>query len=338
VIDLAPHQIEDAFLVSVLLPAWNEAPMLGRCLDSLLAITSPNLEIIVCAGGTDGTSEIARQYATANPGRVNVLEQVPGEGKQSALRRAYRCSRGEVIYLTDADCVIPAETLRALVGAIGRDGVDAATGPTHPLPEQRDVPWIRHQWATTHAVDRTRGRESTGLHGRNCAVRREAIEAAGAFTEDVRIGTDYHLAQRLLAAGRTIYFVPAPVETMFETSVPGHAAQQSRWMRNILVHSGEAPDRADVMSVARSMVLGAGLLAWPLTWRRTKLAGLLLWLVPMVWMTRVRLQQDRQLAGDFELQPLHADARRAALFSLADLYVWTRPLIDLLSPNRRFRW
>src|SRR5690606_13618117 len=59
--------------VSVLLPAWNEASTLGRCLDSLLAIPWPDLEIILCAGGNDGTVEIAKRYAAAHPDRIVFL-------------------------------------------------------------------------------------------------------------------------------------------------------------------------------------------------------------------------------------------------------------------------
>jgi glycosyltransferase involved in cell wall biosynthesis len=82
--------------VSVLLPAWNDAAMIGRCLESLLTIDWPDLEIVVCAGGADGTLDIARHYESE---RVTVLEQHPGEGKQAALRRCLERSRGDIIYL-----------------------------------------------------------------------------------------------------------------------------------------------------------------------------------------------------------------------------------------------
>src|SRR6266545_682146 len=56
--------------VSVLLPAWNEAVMLRRCLDSILAIDWPKLEVVLCAGGNDGTLEIANRYAADYPERI----------------------------------------------------------------------------------------------------------------------------------------------------------------------------------------------------------------------------------------------------------------------------
>ena len=324
--------------MSVLLPAWNEEATLGRCLESLLAIDWPDLEIIVCAGGTDATAEVARNYQCAHPGAVTVLKQNRGEGKQIALRRCYLKSGGDVIYLTDADCVVPAETFKTLIAAVGPNGADAATGPTDPFPEQRSSPWIRHQWATARAVDRGRGLESTGLHGRNSAVRRAAIEAAGAFCDAVQTGTDYHLAKRLIEAGQTIHFLPASVQTRFDDRFQDHLAQQSRWMRNVLIHGPQLGAQAEAVSVARSIALGIILLMWPLTWRWTKLPGIVLWLLPIGWMTRVRIRQQELLEQEFELVPDDGKLPRAVLHSLADLVVWARPALDLLIARRRHRW
>lgn len=330
--------MENAPTVSVLLPAWNESLTISRCIESLLAIESLNLEIIVCAGGSDQTVEIARGYERTHPAKVKVLPQTSGEGKQAALQRAYRDSHGEVIYLTDADCVISGDTLASMVEEVGPEGADAATGPAHPLVGQRQVPWVRHQWATTQAVERTRGRESTGLLGRNSAIRREAIDAVGAFREPVKIGTDYVLAKKLLAAGRTIHYLPKAVETQYHEGFLHYTAQQSRWMRNVLIHGTRFGQRSEVMNVTRSVALGVGLLIWPLTWKQTRAPGFALWLVPIGWMTRVRIAQQAQLEEEFDLEPCTSKLPKAVVHSLADLIVWARPALDLAVARRRLRW
>src|SRR4051812_26007194 len=101
--------------VSVLLPAWNEVELLSRCLDSLLAIHTIDIEVVLCVGGSDGTVEVAQQYAGANPQRVTMLEQHAGEGKQVSLRRCLRRAQGTFIFLTDADCVISEHVLRRFI-------------------------------------------------------------------------------------------------------------------------------------------------------------------------------------------------------------------------------
>jgi glycosyltransferase involved in cell wall biosynthesis len=330
----------EATAVSVLLPAWNEAETLGRCLDSLLVIEDPAIEIVLCAGGTDGTFELARRYADGHPNRIVLLEQRPGEGKQVALRRCFERSRGEVIYLTDADCVVPISALRRLVAAIVTGEADAATGPADPFPEQIEDPWVRHQWATVRAVDRGRSDVSTGILGRNCAVSRDAIVAAGGFREPVAIGTDYHFAKCLLAAGRSIRFLPVPVQTRYAEQIGEYLRQQSRWMRNILVHGPRFGARAEVASVIRTIGLGTAILAWPVSWPWTRFRGIGLWLLLVGWMTRVRMRNQCALEMEAGLVPSgpFKGVLRAFSYALIDLVVWIWPLLDLTSLRRRFRW
>lgn len=327
-------------LVSVLLPAWNEEGMLGRCLASLLAIEHPSLEIVLCAGGTDATPAIAARAAKDHPATIALIEQRAGEGKQAALRRCLELARGPILYLTDADCVVPAATFRALVGAVQAPGVDAATGPADPVSEQRTNSWVRHQWATVRAVDRQRGDESTGLLGRNCAVRREAVDVTGGFRTAVPIGTDYHLAKSLLASGRRILWVPAPVETRYHDRFGPFVRQQSRWLRNILLHGRRFGDRTEVRGVARTIALGWALLLWPLTWRRTRLWGVASWSLVVGWMVRARIIRLRELEREENLTPTPtgravADGLR---FGLLDLVVWAYPIVDLARRRGRLRW
>src|SRR5579859_460989 len=88
--------------ISVLVAAWNEAAMIEAHLHSFQALSYPDIELILCAGGSDDTLRRARQAA----GRaVHILEQQAGEGKQQALARCAALASGEIIYLTDADCL-----------------------------------------------------------------------------------------------------------------------------------------------------------------------------------------------------------------------------------------
>jgi cellulose synthase/poly-beta-1,6-N-acetylglucosamine synthase-like glycosyltransferase len=268
------------------------------------------------------------------------LEQRPGEGKQIALRRCFERSRGEILYFTDADCVVPASALERVVGMVASGQADAATGPADPLPEQRDDPWVRHQWATTRAVDRRRGPDAAGLLGRNFAARRAAVAAAGGFQEPVPIGTDYHLAKVLLQQGRTIRYVPAPVQTRYLEEVGPYLRQQSRWLRNIFVHGRRFGDREEVVTCARTVALGSGILLWPLSWPWSRRPGVAVWLLAIGWMARRRLLQERELEAEMALGPLKPKRAvwGAFAYSFLDLLAWSRPLIDALHPGRRLRW
>ena len=70
--------------ISIIVPIYNTEDYLPRCLDSLLAQTLTDLEILcVDDGSTDSTPEILRRYAEADP-RVHVFHQ---ENKRQGAAR-----------------------------------------------------------------------------------------------------------------------------------------------------------------------------------------------------------------------------------------------------------
>jgi len=107
--DVSDVPLANAPLVSVILPARNEAPNISRCIKSILATTYPNLELIVVDdSSTDGTAQIARE-AAAGDARVRVVTCPPLPegwfGKQWACATGAKVARGSVLQFTDADTI-----------------------------------------------------------------------------------------------------------------------------------------------------------------------------------------------------------------------------------------
>jgi glycosyltransferase involved in cell wall biosynthesis len=89
-------------LVSVVMSVYNNAGDVGRALDSLLAQTYPNLEIVVVNDGSrDGSGDVLEAYAARDP-RVRVFHQ-ENAGLGPAVNRAMREARGVYLARHDAD-------------------------------------------------------------------------------------------------------------------------------------------------------------------------------------------------------------------------------------------
>ena len=109
-------------LVSVIVPARNEAHNIARCVSSILSTTYPNLELIVVDdSSTDETAAIARDAAAGDP-RARVITSPPLPegwfGKQWACATGAKVARGSVLQFTDADTVHGADLVTRSTNAM----------------------------------------------------------------------------------------------------------------------------------------------------------------------------------------------------------------------------
>jgi cellulose synthase/poly-beta-1,6-N-acetylglucosamine synthase-like glycosyltransferase len=125
-VDPAPP--EEWPLVSVSLPAYNEARSIARTLDRLLATDYPadrRQILVVSDASTDGTDDIVKGYAGHG---VELLRLERRSGKTAAENAARARLRGAIVVNTDASVAVHPGALKALVAAFGRPDVGVASG------------------------------------------------------------------------------------------------------------------------------------------------------------------------------------------------------------------
>jgi len=116
-------------IISVLIPARNEAGNISRCLKSLLKQDYPNLEIIVLNDNSnDGTSKVVKVIAEKD-NRVRLVEGAPLAdgwiGKNFASHQLAKYAKGEYFIFTDADTLHFPKTVSSAFGALITTKVDA---------------------------------------------------------------------------------------------------------------------------------------------------------------------------------------------------------------------
>jgi hypothetical protein len=131
--------------VSVIVPAFNEALMLKRNINSIKRVLEPiaeSCEIIIAEdGSTDGTSIIAKQLAAECSGIFH-LHSDKRLGKGGALKRALKISRGEIVVFMDADLATSLDCLSSFVLAI-KNGYDGAVASRRIKGAQVKRPFSR---------------------------------------------------------------------------------------------------------------------------------------------------------------------------------------------------
>ncbi|MCC7519051.1 MAG: glycosyltransferase [Verrucomicrobiae bacterium] len=133
-------------LISVILPAWNEAARIGamivRTRRHLATVTAAFEILVVDDGSADGTAEAAEAARAAAP-ELHVVRLQSNQGKGEALRRGFAASRGRYVVFLDADMDLPPEQIGRLLESLRAEGADAVIGSKWHPRSQVDYPWHR---------------------------------------------------------------------------------------------------------------------------------------------------------------------------------------------------
>lgn len=103
--------------ITVIVPCYNIAPWLSRCLDSILAQTYSDLEVIVVDdGSTDGTAAVMADYA-ARDERIKNIHQENGGVTAARLRGVAEATGDWLGFVDGDDCIEPDMYRRLLANA-----------------------------------------------------------------------------------------------------------------------------------------------------------------------------------------------------------------------------
>jgi glycosyltransferase involved in cell wall biosynthesis len=111
--------------LSIIVPVYNVADYLPKCLDSLLAQDLPQNEyeiVVVNDGSTDNSGEIAQQYADKYP-NITLTHQA-NQGLSGARNAGIKQAKGEYIQFVDSDDYLENDVLSGLIKQIEKDDLD----------------------------------------------------------------------------------------------------------------------------------------------------------------------------------------------------------------------
>ncbi|MFN2324290.1 MAG: glycosyltransferase family 2 protein [Gemmatimonadales bacterium] len=201
-------------MVTVFVPAHNEALVIGGMLDALLAQDYPadRLRIVpINDRSTDRTGEIVDDYAGRFPERVTPFHRRDGEGgKAAALRDAAAHFGGEVHLVFDADYLPGRGLVKQLVAPFFDPEVGAVMGRVVPHNVSRSLltRLLDLERAGGYQVDqqaRMNLRLVPQYGGTVGGVRRSALEAVGGWNPRT-LAEDTDMTYRLLLAGWEVVY------------------------------------------------------------------------------------------------------------------------------------
>ena len=195
---------------SVVIPLYNKAPYIRRAVDSVLAQTLEDFELVVVDdGSTDGSGEVVRSYSDP---RIRCIWQ-SNAGECAARNRGIASARSEWISYLDADDEYLPEFL-AEIDAVRHQYPDVAvifTNYTVVTEVGTRGAWRAEALTGPQMVDdyfRFCMKRRGGMHSSSTATSREIIRRVGGFPVGITLAGDLDTWARLAWAAGEVAAIP----------------------------------------------------------------------------------------------------------------------------------
>jgi len=244
-------------LVSVIIPNYNGGATIERCLEAALASRLADIEVIVVDDASEDDSlERIRRF----PCR---LVRMSGHGGAARARNAgARASRGEVLFFTDADCLLEPDAVARAVETL-RSGADIAVGGTYTLAACEPGFFDRFQSAFIHYFESRHAPEADYLATHALAIAAPTFRRHSGFAEaGMPILEDVEFSHRLRRGGCRLVMNPAvQARHIFGYSLAGSLRNAYRKTRYWTCYSlGNGDLLADSGTASRELKLDV--IAW----------------------------------------------------------------------------
>ncbi|MDP2709055.1 MAG: glycosyltransferase family 2 protein [bacterium] len=201
--------------LSLVIPAHNEAELIGNCLKSILSeIKGKNYDLEIIAvnnASTDGTREIIASFP-----EVKLVDE-PDKGLVKARRAGYLASSGELVANLDADTrMTPGWFDRVLEEFNKNPKLVALSGPhiyyDISVKARAAVKAFYYSGYFFYLINRYILKIGSMLQGGNFVIKRTALEEIGGFNSDFDFwGEDADLARRLQKVGDVKFTFDLPI-------------------------------------------------------------------------------------------------------------------------------
>lgn len=230
--------------VSVVIPVRNESSNIIRCMESITSQDYPAelFEIIVCDdSSTDNTVALVREYIDQTKHSVRLIELSLKKRifKKQAITEAVSAATGQLIMVTDGDCIMNSKWISSFVGYYEEHQPPIIAGPVFFTDEKgifSKLQSLEFMSLVASGLGSVSGNFPVMCNGANLAYTKEAFISSGGYTSDSGYvsGDDIFLLVKItkLFPGKigVIKSADAIVCTHAQKNLKHFIAQRIRWV------------------------------------------------------------------------------------------------------------
>lgn len=235
--------------ISVVIPNYNGRATIASCLEAALASRYDRFEVIVVDdGSTDDSVSIIERF----PCRLVCLGR--NRGPAAARNEGARQSRGDLLFFTDADCLLKRDTLAAAARSAAAAGPDFIVGGTYTRRPPQDGFYSLFQSIFINYSETKRGGRPDYVATHAMAVHAGTFRKNGGFAENfLPIIEDVDYSHRMRRAGYGLLMDPAiQVRHIFNFSLRrslANAVRKSMYWTMYSIGNGDLLEDSGTASV-----------------------------------------------------------------------------------------
>lgn len=197
-------------MASIVVPVYNAARTIKKCLESLVSQTFEDYEIIVVDNGSnDGSFSLIDKFIKDHPEREIKLIKEEKRGPSEARNKGIKYSSGEIVAFTDSDCVADSKWLQNIIGAFDDEKIGAVAGNIRGYNPSNLIEKFLCIFTLRGLEEERIFSEYTLFEGgfptANLAVRKNLLKEIGGF-QSLKYGEDHDLCARLYGLGFKISY------------------------------------------------------------------------------------------------------------------------------------
>ncbi|MEM7759032.1 MAG: glycosyltransferase [Cyanobacteria bacterium P01_A01_bin.40] len=207
--------------VSVIIPAYNTAPYIAKAIESALAQTLENIEVIVVDDcSTDNTVEVVKSF---NDSRLKLLLNEVNLGAGGARNKAIKAAQGKWIAVLDSDDWYAPQRLEVLVNLAEQKDVDFIADDSYLVEDGVSTPWstiIRESGTRVTSIQEIEAAEFvlTDIEGKpglrlgftKPLFKREFLIKNKIKYDKIKVSQDFWFDMQCFLHGAKFFLVPEP--------------------------------------------------------------------------------------------------------------------------------
>ena len=235
--DIKLTDLNNIPLITVIMPAWKEGKTFESCLLNLSRLTYPNLKVIVNAGGSNETLQIANSFSKFE--NFTIIYQEQGGGKIKAINNCLNYISNGIVCILDADVLLTDKLLLKMIYPLinGKEDVIMTSIAPHASILNNDI--VKYSYVNRYSEFRHKFTRYTIGFASNACINYQVIKSLDKFSENRMLDDGRVTGIDLSSKGfKTYKLISHKMQSYtYPTSINKYLHQNLRWIENFLYYS-----------------------------------------------------------------------------------------------------